>query len=206
MKVSTIQDINLELFGKESKDLLDKYDELKSKLDDPKNHNYGNPEELIPYCESLKNIDKPKVLALGGSIGFEAYRFKVSFPDAEMYSLDIVPETVEVGKMFFKNNEVNFITSTMSIIPLSDNFLDCIFCIQSLEHTDDIIKTMKEVHRVLKNGGLFVLIYPYKWATDGVHKYMFEDDMYDFMKQLGEVVIEDSVQYRSKKMKLTIRK
>lgn len=49
-------------------------------------------------------------------------------------------------------------------IPLKDNSVDYIYARHSLEHLDDPIKALSEVHRVLKYGGVAEIILPH-WSS-----------------------------------------
>jgi len=47
-------------------------------------------------------------------------------------------------------------------IPTEDHYFDCIFCYHILEHIDDDAIAMKELYRVLKNGGKAFVQTPFK--------------------------------------------
>lgn len=61
--------------------------------------------------------------------------------------------------------------------PLEDSSFDEIYLDNTLEHLDDVIRVMEEVHRILKPGGLVKVIVPYfrsLWACiDPTHKHFF---------------------------------
>jgi len=48
-------------------------------------------------------------------------------------------------------------------IPLSDNYADCVICTEVLEHIKKPQQALREIHRVLKKGGLLVLTTPMVW-------------------------------------------
>lgn len=54
-----------------------------------------------------------------------------------------------------EKRQIRQIPGTAENIPLDDNFVDVIICNQVLEHVIDPIKSVQEIYRVLKPGGLF---------------------------------------------------
>jgi len=58
-------------------------------------------------------------------------------------------------------------------LPFSDNFQDAIICIAVLEHVEDPIKAVREMHRVLKPGGFCFVYIPFLYyyhADKGYYK------------------------------------
>lgn len=52
--------------------------------------------------------------------------------------------------------------------PLESASIDLVFANHFLEHSDDIVKTLAEIHRILVPGGRFVLQVPYFRSIDAV--------------------------------------
>jgi SAM-dependent methyltransferase len=60
--------------------------------------------------------------------------------------------------------------------PWPDNSVDAVRMSHSLEHCDDLLAVVKEVHRILKPGGLFWVIVPHASGTGAFkleHKHFF---------------------------------
>ncbi len=59
--------------------------------------------------------------------------------------------------------------------PLSDNTFDIIYCKDIIEHLEDILKTMEEIHRVAKNGAKIYITTPHFSSpnsyTDPTHRH-----------------------------------
>ncbi len=70
-------------------------------------------------------------------------------------------------------------------LPFSDNEIDAIICDQVLEHLDNLPKALKEMHRVLKAGGLIYIAVPF---VVGYHS--SPDDYYRFTKNGLEAIME----------------
>jgi len=68
--------------------------------------------------------------------------------------------------------------------PLDDSSFDEIYLDNALEHLDDVMRVMEEVHRICKPGGLVKVIVPYFrsiWASiDPTHKHSFTVDSFAY--------------------------
>ena len=63
--------------------------------------------------------------------------------------------------------------------PFSSNYFDEVYGRDVIEHLDDLVKAMKEIHRICKNGAKVRLIVPY-WHSSAAfypnHNYFFNID------------------------------
>ena len=82
--------------------------------------------------------------------------------------------------------------------PFKDNFADVIIMKHSLEHTKDRIKTIKEVHRILKPNGILKIKVPH---FSSVNAYG-ELDHYHFFCTNNFNQLADKCNFRIKKLKL----
>lgn len=68
--------------------------------------------------------------------------------------------------------------------PFEDTSFDEIYLDNTLEHLDDVVRVMEEVHRIVKPGGLVKVIVPYfrsPWASiDPTHKHFFTVDSFAY--------------------------
>lgn len=55
-------------------------------------------------------------------------------------------------------------------IPLEDNRFDVVFCNHVLEHVDDALQCMKEIHRVMKPGGWAILQVPQDFSREKTYE------------------------------------
>jgi len=68
--------------------------------------------------------------------------------------------------------------------PFKDEQFEAVYIIDVIEHLDDVIKVMEEIHRVLKPGGRVFIRTTY-WRTensftDPTHKHYFTEKSFDF--------------------------
>lgn len=68
--------------------------------------------------------------------------------------------------------------------PFKDSFFDEIYADNTMEHLDDIVKVMEELHRIGKPGALVKIDVPYfraKWAfIDPTHKHFFTVESFSY--------------------------
>jgi predicted SAM-dependent methyltransferase len=68
--------------------------------------------------------------------------------------------------------------------PFEDSTFDEIYADNSLEHLDDTVRVMEELHRICKPGSLIRIIVPYfraRWAfVDPTHRHFFTVDSFGY--------------------------
>jgi predicted SAM-dependent methyltransferase len=90
--------------------------------------------------------------------------------------LHIAPEQCFHGKFKVQKN-LNYVTGDLvspladlhfdlHSIPLDDNSFDVVFCNHVLEHVDDALQCMRELHRVLRPGGWGIMQVPQDFDRD----------------------------------------
>jgi ubiquinone/menaquinone biosynthesis C-methylase UbiE len=78
------------------------------------------------------------------------------FVDGYRFGLDSLAEVYKT--LYYYPEDLNIITAVAEDIPFKDNYFDVVFCSNAFDHFDDIHKASDEIYRVLKSGGVFVLI------------------------------------------------
>lgn len=73
--------------------------------------------------------------------------------------------------------------------PFKDGTFDKVYCRDIIEHLDDVVKTMQEIHRISKNGAEVIITTPHfshpNSFRDPTHKWHFTIDSFDyFTKEL----------------------
>lgn len=56
------------------------------------------------------------------------------------------------------NHKMDYVNSAAENIPFDDNYFDVVCSFNSLDHVDDLNKVISEIKRILKPGGIFLLI------------------------------------------------
>jgi SAM-dependent methyltransferase len=76
-------------------------------------------------------------------------------------------------------------------LPFEDDSVDCIFSYHTLEHIDDYLFALGELHRVLRHGGRLLIGVPYVSLTEyhlinPYHRHNFSEHSFDFF-ELGKL-------------------
>ena len=98
------------------------------------------------------------------------------FSSEKLNVLHIAPEQCFYGR-FKKQENLSYLTGDLVSpladmhfdlhhIPLEDNRFDVVFCNHVLEHVDDALQCMRELHRVLKPGGWGIMQVPIDYSRD----------------------------------------
>lgn len=102
-----------------------------------------------------------KVLDLGCGRGEETLQAATLVgADGFAWGVDITPKMIEraqerAEQVSLKN--VGFLLSSMEKIPLEDASLDAVLSNCAINHVDDKVSVYREIHRLLKSGGRFVV-------------------------------------------------
>lgn len=119
------------------------------------------PNALCPNCLSL---ERHRLIWL-------YLKDKTNFFETQLKVLHVAPEACFI-KRFEKQHGDGYITADIESplakvkmdihqIPFSENTFDVVLCNHVLEHVQDDIQAMREIHRVLKPGGFSILQVPF---------------------------------------------
>lgn len=106
----------------------------------------------IPKIRRLEGIKKGKVLDLGCGIG--VYLKTLKELEWETVGIDINFRAVKIAKESFG---LNVFCGELHDLSFPDKSFDVVTAYASFEHVHNPSKLLQEVHRVLKNSGLFVI-------------------------------------------------
>lgn len=108
-------------------------------------------------AEEMKEQGRKKVLDLG--CGFGRHLIYLAEEGFEVTGIDISQEAVKMTKERLKEKdlEAKAVQGDMANIPFSNEEFDAVLAITVIGHATkpDITKTVKEIYRVMKKGGLF---------------------------------------------------
>ena len=103
--------------------------------------------------ELSKKIKNGKVLEVGIGDGFP-YSNVLDEMGYEVYGIDISPVHVDMVKESLPN--INASVGDAEDLEFQDNFFDIVFCFRSTWYFPDLIKSISEMLRVVKNDGLIM--------------------------------------------------
>jgi ubiquinone/menaquinone biosynthesis C-methylase UbiE len=114
---------------------------------------------------------KGAILDIGCGCG--AYTYEMSKHSRMIVGIDIQEKDLEFAKALTKGiKKIELSSMSAENLGFNDNTFDMIFLIEVLEHIPDQNRAFKEINRVLKPGGLLVILVPnkfYLFETHGAH-------------------------------------
>ncbi|MFA6215583.1 MAG: class I SAM-dependent methyltransferase [Patescibacteria group bacterium] len=129
---------------------------------------------LWPGLKDFKKYVQPgdKVLDLGCGNG----KLRLLFKDLSLdyFGVDSSSELLSVAekRLDFKLNSQKFIQADVFKLPFSDNYFDVVFLVAVLHHLPGRelrLKTLAEIKRVLKPGGILVMTNWNRWQLNYLH-------------------------------------
>lgn len=102
--------------------------------------------------EDLKET-RGRILEVGCGAGGMAKAVKFYRPDLEVLGIDISQKAIEEAKQ--KPEKVNFLKGNAYQLPFKDKSFDAVLIFDLLEHLENPLKSLNEIYRVLKPGGIF---------------------------------------------------
>jgi SAM-dependent methyltransferase/prefoldin subunit 5 len=122
-------------------------------------------EHLHRYAFAAGLVKGKRVLDLASG---EGYGSKILAGSASsVVGVDIDAETVRHASEKYGADNLRFIPGAITEVPIfEDHSFDAIVCFEAVEHIDDHEKLLREVRRLLRAGGLFVVSTPNKEEYD----------------------------------------
>ncbi|OLS23500.1 MAG: putative methyltransferase YcgJ [Candidatus Heimdallarchaeota archaeon LC_2] len=115
------------------------------------------------YTTFKKLITNKKLLDFGCGNGNSTTQF--SNDVSEVYGIDITSQQIIENNKRKNKEKIHYLVFSPPDLPFEDKFFDVVYSNDVAEHLhpDDLIFHIKEVHRVLKNGGIYICITPNKF-------------------------------------------
>lgn len=108
----------------------------------------------------LKKTDT--ILDIGCGGGAALKRLSGRIKEGKLYGIDYSPVSVEASKKLnakdIQNGKMTILEASVSDMPFEDDAFDAIVTVESYYFWPDIKKDMQEVKRVLKKGGVFMMV------------------------------------------------
>lgn len=102
-----------------------------------------------------------KFLDVACGTGEIMYRLAKRYPKSEFYGVDLSPEMIKKAKEKMRERKsLLFQVGNVDAIPFKDAIFDVVLCSEAFHHFEHSQKALEEMHRVLKKGGMFLLMDP----------------------------------------------
>jgi len=135
-------------------------------------------EKITMYHKYFSESDS--ILEIGAGQGWASCIVKNLFNESKAYISDLSSDAIRsVNKWenIFNVKIDNSFACRSHEIPLEDNSIDLVFCFQAAHHFTDHEKTLKEINRILKSGGVCLYLrepsckkYIYQFAYKRVNR------------------------------------
>lgn len=154
----------------------------------------------------LNDIKAKKILDIGCHGGRFTFEISQKFSGSSIDGIDISPVAINFAKK--KYPTIHFQVARAEKLPFPTNRFDLVTCLEVLEHVKDPVKVLKEIKRVLKKEGNFIVLIPtmnllfrliwFTWVHLGpgrvwrhTHVQKFENDSLDnLLEQAGFKIIK----------------
>lgn len=174
--------------------------ELGSKLLDRMNESH---EKLAKWGVNHLDINKDlaikkhyDVLDIGCGGGVNVKRFSEIFENGKIYGIDYseisVEKTIELNKTAIEEGKIEIIQGSVSDLPYEDNSFDLITAFETIYFWPNFTDDLKEVYRVLKPNGKFLICNEATGSEDVIKKMEKHIKLLD-MKIYSESELESSL-------------
>jgi ubiquinone/menaquinone biosynthesis C-methylase UbiE len=100
--------------------------------------------------------DEKNILDVGCGEGITLEKLLQNFPDRNVVGIDYSPEKVGICEQ----HRLPARQGNACELEFADHSMDCCLFLEVVEHLLDPLKALHEIHRVLRIGGLLLLIFP----------------------------------------------
>ena len=123
-------------------------------FDSVERHRYQEYAEWMPRVMEFENFRGARLLEIGCGMGTDLLQFARG--GAYCTGIDLTPRSVEITRHRFRlyGADGRFMLSDGEHLPFADNSFDVVYSNGVLHHTPDTAGAIREVHRVLRPGGV----------------------------------------------------
>ena len=130
------------------------------------NKNHQNISKFAFECMNIGNNDKILDIGCGGGVNIEKFlKLTKNNVDGLDYSKLSVTETIKRNQNAVDNGKCNVIHANVNNMPIKSETYDLVSAFETIYFWPDIYETFKEVLRIIKPNGKFIIAQ----GTDGNH-------------------------------------
>ncbi len=124
--------------------------------------NYGEYPTNRLAVEHLDLPDQSTIVDVGCGTGSALRHAAAKVKNGHLIGIDPVPRMIEIAKDITKKHETDyqiyFNIGSAEDLPVEDSLADIVFAFDSIDHWNDIQQGLKEILRILKPGGRFIIV------------------------------------------------
>jgi len=148
-----------------------------------------NWDSLIALNIITQNIDKSAVILDAGGEKTSLiifWLYQLGYSNLKLLNLTFNKR--------IKRGDIEFIPGDLTKTPFPNNYFDAITCISVIEHGVDEIKYFKEMHRILKKGGLLITsIHYWENEIDRINGLAYNNPIYVYNKTSVRNLLEKAL-------------
>ncbi|MGH9761660.1 MAG: class I SAM-dependent methyltransferase, partial [Blastocatellia bacterium] len=128
----------------------------------------GHSDVAEQMIEAMNPSPADRVLDLGCGIGWATRSIASRVISGSAVGVDIADEMIGRAMANPSNtNNISFFVASAASLPFDDSYFDKVFSVESLYYYLDIPAGLKEVHRVMKPGGVAYIMVNLYWENEG---------------------------------------
>lgn len=130
--------------------------------------------------------DGNKVLDVASGTGYGAFNMRKNNPAIDIIGVEIDEMAVEYANFIYGGGVISYLKGSILNLPFEANTFNVVTSFETIEHIEDDKGQVKEVLRVLKDGGLYIVSTPNAWSKHlfGKTKYHVRDYTYEEITSL----------------------
>ena len=126
---------------------------------------------FLKFFDGTVEMSGESILDLGCGYGGRTLEFQRAV-GGRAIGIDVDPRMLAPAASFARSmgaDTVSFVAGVGEALPLADDSIDLIFSYDVFEHVEDPERCLAECQRVLKPGGLLLLVFPPYYHPTGAH-------------------------------------
>lgn len=149
------------------------------------------------FISRLKPLPGTKLLDVAGGTGDIALRFlKAADKDSRAIICDINEHMLNEGRKKYPNeSRLEWVVGDAQDLPFEDGSFDAYTIAYGIRNVADIDQALREAHRVLKAGGIFMCL-EFSDFKNPILKKFYERYLLEVLPVMGEVVVGDYKSYK----------
>ena len=135
-------------------------------FDEVERHRYQEYAPWMPEVMGFNEHAGERLLEVGCGMGTDLLQFARG--GAICTGVDLTPRSIEISRHRFKLYDVpgTFLIADGERLPFSDNSFDLVYSNGVLHHTPDTAAAVREIHRVLRPGGIAKVMLYYRHSLN----------------------------------------
>jgi len=139
----------------------------------------------LMYREFMVATENKVVLDIACGCGMGSKMFSSRAQSVKGYDID--PETIEFAQKYYSDEKIKYEVGDICNIPEENATFDTVISVETFEHVNDAEKMISEVHRVLKEKGIWCFTtpngvrYPDHSVVKFHVKHYTESNLYDML-------------------------